>query len=117
MIFNDSKDLQLEVPYNAELLSITVDGVVIYNPLRTPDDSADCSPERYGFQVWETGGGCLAWGLNLPNGHTLLVTDADGMHLPEEGDEESPIIGRSDADGYDVATVVDFAELPKNGSV
>lgn len=105
------------VPYDADLLAVTVDGVTIYNPLRTPDDSAFCTPERYGFELFHTGGGCMGYQLELPDGGYLLVTDEDGSGLPEETDEVSPVIGRYDAEGYPVVEVSDFAELPKNGSV
>jgi hypothetical protein len=115
-LFNEQEE-STEVPYDAELLSITVDGAVIYNPCRTPDDSAFCTPERYGFEVWETGGGSVAWGLMLPNGDCLLLTDSGGCDLPEEGDEESPMMARRDYAGYDLAAIEDFAELPKNAGV
>lgn len=38
-----------------------------------------------GLTVRETGGGCLAYGLDLPGGMTLLVTDGDGSGLPGAG--------------------------------
>lgn len=118
MKFSDGKGFRKDVPYNAELMGvITVDGVVIHNPLRTPDNSAFCTPERYGFDVWETGGGCQAWGLELPDGTCITITDESGCGLPKEDDEYSPMIGRSNAGGDDIASVEDFAELPLNGSV
>ena len=47
----------------------------------------DRRPEflRLGFTVWGTGGGCEAWGLNLPNGSHIMVTDTGGAYLPDGG--------------------------------
>lgn len=35
------------------------------------------SPRYYGFEIWETGGGCTAWGRKFANGLEMLVTSID----------------------------------------
>lgn len=36
-----------------------------------------------GFDVWHTGGGCLAWGKNGPDEHYAMITTVDGTELGE----------------------------------
>jgi hypothetical protein len=36
-----------------------------------------------GFEVWQTGGGCQAWGRTLPDGTYIMATDPGGAYLPE----------------------------------
>src|SRR4051812_42907226 len=51
-----------------------------------------------GFEVWQTGGGCKAWGRNTPGGY-LLVTDEDGAFLPEDVaiDPEGNVVARTES--------------------
>lgn len=117
MILYDKKGSWVTVPYRAELLSIPFEGGAVFNPLRTLDNSAFCTPERYGFEVVNTGGGCMGWRLDLPDGGYLLITDEGGSGLPEEDDDGSPLIGRYTVEGDCLALSDDFRELPANGSV
>jgi hypothetical protein len=48
-----------------------------------------------GFEVWETGGGCQAWGRTLPDGTYIMVTDAGGSDLPDK----ETLVGVYDKDG------------------
>jgi len=59
---------------------------------------------RRGFDAWETGGGCMAWRMDLDGDRYLMVTDEDGFTLPdcpdapvlvgmykgEDGEEDGP---------------------------
>lgn len=62
------------------------DGVLATNP--TVASGETVSPSHFGFQLWETGGGCTAWGLHLPDGRQIMVTDLAGEshHLPSPGE-------------------------------
>lgn len=63
------------------------EGVLEANP--TASNGRAVSPDHFGFRIWETGGGCTAWGLQLPDGREVLVTDLAGEShkLPEIGDQ------------------------------
>lgn len=98
--------------YNAELMAFGG----VFNPLRTADDSADCCAEGYGFVLTNTGGGCMAYQLDLPDGRYLLLTDSEGCEVPSPSDDESPMLGLYSPEGDPLALVEDFAELPRNGS-
>lgn len=41
-----------------------------------------------GFEVWHTGGGCLAWGKNLAGGYTTMICDDGQGLLGEDSDTE-----------------------------
>lgn len=72
------------------------EGVLAANP--TASNGGAVSPAHFGFQVWETGGGFTAWGLHLPDGREILVTDIAGEShdLPEVG--EPFLVGLHSAD-------------------
>lgn len=112
MILYNEKGGWSTVAYRADLLAFNG----IFNPLRTPDDSGDCCAEGYGFELVNTGGGCMAWQYTLTDGSYLLLTDSEGCDVPAPNDTESPMLGRYSAEGDPIALVEDFAELPKNGS-
>ena len=46
-----------------------------------------------GFEVWGTGGGSTAYGLKLPDGRTILVTNSDGNWIPDEDDDLPVLVG------------------------
>jgi len=46
---------------------------------------------------WNTGGGCAALGMNLPDGGYILVTEAWGGEIPRRG--ERACVGKYNADG------------------
>lgn len=45
-----------------------------------------------------TGGGCMAWRLEMPRGWYVLVTDLDGASEPAD-DDEAVMVGLHDPDG------------------
>lgn len=83
-------------PQTKEVLFVFEDqesGQMISNPLWNPEMTEHANPERYGFQVWNTGGGCTAHGQEfLLDGEvvTMLVTD-DLYHI--EDDTEKALVG------------------------
>lgn len=67
-----------------------------------------------GLEVWETGGGCQAYGIQHPDGRQLLITESSGGVLPDPG--ESTIAGAYDADrgeeiGYAEFSAERYADL------
>ena len=46
-----------------------------------------------GFEVWGTGGGSTAYGLKLPEGKTILITNIDGNWIPDEDDDQPVLVG------------------------
>lgn len=63
------------------------------------------------FQPYHTGGGCMAMEHPLDDGGYLLVTDADGCHIPTDADQ-SVIVGRYDAEGHVVGGDDNTPEIP-----
>lgn len=62
---------------------------------------------KEGYAVSHTGGGCLVWEKNLPNGHYLWVCDLD-QGLGEKF-REAYLVGCYDADGdFDNNEVADL---------
>jgi len=67
-------------------------------PMREPE-SAGAAARRAGFERWDTGGGCTAWGRALEGGAYVMVTDLDA-NAPDlldptivgiySGDDEAP---------------------------
>jgi hypothetical protein len=45
----------------------------------------DSEKKPEGLDVWNTGGGCRAYGRVYPNGSRTLVTDEGGTELPTSG--------------------------------
>ena len=55
-------------------------GQLISNPLWNPEMTSHADPKRYGFEVWDTGGGCTANGQEFDlDGKKviMLLTDQD----------------------------------------
>jgi hypothetical protein len=55
------------------------------------------------FECWMTGGGCEAYGMNIPGGGDVLITHWQGADLPEVGGKA--IVGLNTADGYMIGKV------------
>jgi hypothetical protein len=62
-------------------------GQLISNPLWNPEMTSYADPERYGFKVWDTGGGCTAHGQEFDlDGKkvVMLLTDGNLHHIDSE---------------------------------
>ena len=77
-------------PHTKEVLYVFEDektGQMISNPLWNPEMTAHADPKRYGFEVWDTGGGCTANGQEfLLDGETvvMLLTDGNLHHVEDD---------------------------------
>jgi len=77
-------------PHTKEVLYVFEDeqtGQMISNPLWNPEMTSHASPERYGFKVWDTGGGCTAHGQEfLLDGQpvVMLLTDGNLCHIDQD---------------------------------
>ena len=77
-------------PNTPEVLYVFEDeqpGQLISNPLWNPEMTQPVNPERYGFKIWDTGGGCTAHGQEfLLDGQkvTMLLTDGNLFHIQED---------------------------------
>ena len=61
-------------------------GQMISNPLWNPEMTSYASPERYGFKVWDTGGGCTAHAQEFlldDKVVTMLLTDGNLCHIED----------------------------------
>ena len=79
------------------------EGTIVQNPCLSTCGRFAVSPDQYGFDVWDTGGGCKAWGrfFQLENGRSvhMLVTDRNGGIDFDPG--EPAVLGVYDTDGGD----------------
>lgn len=67
------------------------DEIQINNPFHCEAGHDSCSPDYYGFTVWETGGGCTAWRRDFTlHGvpvYMLLTAADDAHHHVEDGED------------------------------
>lgn len=98
----DANGHETDVPYDPDLLSFEFEGVEITNPLWDECHTSRVDPAAYyGFEVHETGGGCRAYVMELPDGESLVLTGEDGSYLPDLNDDGSlAVLGRNYKDGY-----------------
>lgn len=90
-------------PLHAPLFAFQFEGATFHCPCVEPDGKTACLPTRYGFVEWHTGGGCMAYGLELGDGQYLLVTAFDD-EMPVIGNAaEEVTIGLYDAEGMPLA--------------
>ena len=113
--FNSALPMRLEdrsqAHYDPTVLAFEHEGREIRNPLQ---DSEGCwtNPTVYGFYVQQTGGGCIAYQLDLPNGDYLVLTSEDGSDLPDKPeDAEDAVLGRYTKDGDHLADI-DLRDVP-----
>jgi len=52
----------------------------ITNPTCSHDGFQTVSPAFYGFENWQTGGGCTAWVKKLEDGYVVLTGDSGLTH-------------------------------------
>lgn len=81
------------------------EGMQIVNPTASPCGGRFVvSPEYYGFEIWQTGGGCTGWGKVIDDGaHHVLLTDLSGTsHVLGEVCEHFLVGLIGQEDGYQV---------------
>jgi len=87
-------------PHTKEVLYVFEDeesGQWISNPLWIPEMTAYVSPERYGFKIWDTGGGCTAHGQEfMLDGKKVIMLLTDGNLCHIEDDSEMATVGLYD---------------------
>ena len=87
-------------PHTKEVLYVFEDeetGQMISNPLWIPEMTSYVSPERYGFKIWDTGGGCTAHGQYfLLDGKRVIMLLTDGNLCHIEDDSEMATVGLYD---------------------
>jgi hypothetical protein len=93
------------------LLSFEHEGTCIQNPYLSPCSRFHADPKDYGFHEVQTGGGCKALILQLPDGGSLWLTDEDGISLPNIGDPSTIVLARYDAEGEQMSCVK-VSEIP-----
>lgn len=98
------------VPYSAQVLAFEFEGFEIRDPQISECGRFVADPKKYGFKRHETGGGCTALILDLPNGDYLLITDEDGSSIPDLGDSTA-LLGRYTKDGNPIA-VITLGDVP-----
>lgn len=76
-------------------------GITIANPFHSECGRFQVSPETYGFSVWDTGGGCKAYGKKVEDGRYILLTNLEGDDLPSG--ENDALIGLYDANGQEIS--------------
>jgi hypothetical protein len=88
-------------PHTPEVLYVFEhNGMVIDNPLWNPEMTAHSDPKRYGFEVWDTGGGCTAHAQEFDlDGKkvVMLLTDQDSACI--KPDTAVGVAGLYDEDG------------------
>lgn len=104
----------LKVPYVPDLMSFVHEDMQIRNPMMSECGRFGVDPTVYGFEVWNTGGGCMALRKDLPNGDYLLLTDEDGCRIPEAAEWATAILGRYTGGGTPYATIT-LVDVPMDG--
>nr|WP_172688347.1 hypothetical protein [Pseudomonas aeruginosa]AMP35834.1 Hypothetical protein [Pseudomonas aeruginosa] len=93
-------------PYSSPDMAFQFNDVEIRNPYFSPCGTAVVDPVlAYGFDVFHTGGGCMALRKEFCNGNYLLLSNEINIAEPEDWDECT--LGLYDADGDQKA----FCEL------
>lgn len=105
---------EMKVPYDLELMAFEFEGTCIQNPFVSECSRFPASPTYYGFEVYDTGGGCQAYKRDMPNGNYLLLTTEDGLLPDEESDVDGAIMGLYTPDGEQIAQI-NVADIPMEG--
>lgn len=72
----------------------------ITNPTTTPGGNGTVHPSYYGFEEYNTGGGCMALHRTFDDGRYILITDHDGPGIPDFKERGQLFcIGAYDEDG------------------
>lgn len=75
---------------------VSKDDIVL--PGREAFEGRTMSFRDLGFEVWQTGGNCKAWGKTLPDKSYVMVTDEGGADLPEDVavDPDGNVVARNE---------------------
>lgn len=95
----------LKIPYVADLMSFEHGGMNIRNPMMSECGRFGVDPKEYGFEVYHTGGGCMALRKDLDNGDYFLLTDDSGSAIPTAEEWATAIYGRYTGGGTPYATI------------
>lgn len=77
-----------------EVVDLTVDSDGTCFPLEAKDvEMLLPNFDDLGFAIWGTGGDSAAYGLKLPDGRTILVTNLDGNWIPDDDDDQPVLVG------------------------
>lgn len=68
---------------------------------------------EFGFQIWQTGGGCLAYRKDNDDGSYFMVTTDDGCFIPEEPTEMILVGFYQNADDEGSCDEVSFDEFER----
>lgn len=106
-----------QAPYEDDVLSFEFEGISIRNPMLSECGRGPVDPKYYGFEEYHTGGGCMAYRLELPGGDYFLLTDGDGCGLPHcVEDAETAILGRYNSEG-DTIALITVGDIPFESDV
>lgn len=92
-----------KVPYSDELMAFTFGEMNVRNPLLSECGRFAADPKDYGFEGWASGGGCVGLRKNLEGGRYMLLTDSDGLDLPDSTGED--LLGLYSKDGEPIAII------------
>lgn len=102
----------IKAPYDEALMTFVHEGTAIRDPFLSECGRFYTNPTYYGFEIYHTGGGCMAYRKVLEDGRYFLLTTSDGCHLPDEvEDAETATMGLYTADGEEIAGI-DVADIP-----
>lgn len=88
-------------------------GMFIVNPFESECGRFVVEPSYYGFGPINTGGGCMALELALPDGGYILITDNNCSIPAPDTKPEDILIGRYNKEGEEahIYTLADVIEL------
>lgn len=98
-----------KVPYSDALMSFIHNDMQIRNPLLSECGRFAVDPKEYGFEGWHMGGGSIGLRKELEGGRYMLLTDSDGLDLPDSTGED--LLGLYSKDGEPIA-IIRIKDIP-----
>lgn len=108
----DNGDM-VPAPFDPDLMSFEHEQGRIFNPTRSRDNRSYVDPGVYGFDVYHTGGGCMALRKDLDGGCYFLLTDSDGDSMPGQDEYETALLGLYSPEG-DTLAMIEVGKIPPN---
>lgn len=102
---------QVNVPYSADMLAFVHNDMEIRNPMMSECGRFMVDPQTYGFDLYHTGGGCMALRKMLPCGEYFLLTDDSGGDIPLAEEWAEAQYGRYYRDGSP-AIIIELGDVP-----